>query len=72
MEPIITLPASLAAVMLDLVETVSKPMSTGAVVDSIQRSEFLLPLLEQAFLEQGIDPDEIERPELPPLMQFPS
>lgn len=72
MEPTITIPISQAAVMLDLVETVAKPMSTEAVVDSIQRAEYLVPIVQQAFAEAGIDPDEVERPELPPLFTRPS
>lgn len=72
MEPTVSIPISLAAVILDLVETVSRPMSTEAVVGAIQRAEFLVPVLEEAFATIEVDPTTIERPELPPLFRRPS
>jgi hypothetical protein len=71
-EPTITLPVSVAAVALDLAEVMSKPMTTEAVVQCVQRAEFLIPELQQAFYREDIDPDAVERAELPPLFRRPS
>lgn len=68
----IELPAEVAALALDLADAMSRPMTTEAVVDCIQRAKFLVPALEAAFEDAGIDPDETDRAEMPPLMQRPS
>jgi hypothetical protein len=67
----ISLPADVAAIALDLADAMSTPMSTETVVECIQRAKFLVPAFEEAFALAGIDPDDYERAEMPPLLQLP-
>ncbi len=61
------LDAGTAAVMLDHAERLSGPVDPDQVMVIMREARFLAAALREAFESQGVDPDEIERPEVPRL-----
>ena len=64
----IHLPDNVVAVVLDLVEALNSPTDDDGFMLNLRRAAMLQPLLEQAFDEVGIDPDRIDRPDIPRLV----
>lgn len=61
------LEAGTAAVMLDHADRLSGPVDPDQVMVIMREARFLAAAIRQAFEDQGIDPDEVERPEIPRL-----
>ena len=62
----ITLTAENAAVVLDIVDLLSGPVGPEQAAYALRQARFLVPIMEAAFEQAGIeDIDAIERPEIP-------
>jgi hypothetical protein len=61
----ITLSVEDAAVVFDLAEGLSGPVSPGDAAFMLRQARYLLPKLVAAFEAADIVPDEVERPEIP-------
>lgn len=53
-----------AAVLLDIVDLLSGVGDTDEVMKALVAARYAVPWLVEAFEAAGIDPDEIERPEM--------
>lgn len=56
-----------AAVLLDMVRALHLPMSEGDAGQAIHEAWYVAPRLEEAILGAGLDPDDLDLPEIPPM-----
>lgn len=61
----IELEPEIAAVVYDLVEAMTRPTSDEEMMFGIRQAYFLKPILEQSFLNAGVNLDDQERAEVP-------
>lgn len=61
----IPVPDEVAAVTLDLARSMSGPTSHEQMGYDLRRARWLLAELTNTFESEGVDPDEIVRPEMP-------
>ena len=64
----IEIPDDVAAVVLDLARSMSGPTSPEQMGYDLRRAYWLAEEMTQAFESEGVDPDDIERPEMPLLV----
>jgi len=67
-DSMITLPDEVAVAVLDLAEAMTNPTTPEQIAFNLRVAAFLLPQMEMAFAEADVDPDEVERPEIPLLV----
>jgi hypothetical protein len=61
----ISLPEDIALVALDMAERLAGPVSPEEASFAIRQAQYLVPLLHEAFAEAGLDPEEMDLPEIP-------
>ncbi len=67
-DSMITLPDEVAVAVLDLAEAMTNPTSPEQIAFNLRVAAYLLPKLEGAFVTAGVDPSDVERPEIPLLV----
>ena len=61
----IVLTPEVAAVALDIAELFCGPVSPDDAAFALRQARYLFPKLEAAFKAAKVDPEEVERPEIP-------
>lgn len=61
----IELPESVAVVLLDMAEALSGPLSDKEAAFALREARYVMPHLIAAFETAGMDPNEVEFPEIP-------
>ena len=64
-QDMINLPDDVALVVLDMAERMSGPISPEEASFAIRMAQYLVPLLHEAFADAGIDPEEMDLPQIP-------
>lgn len=64
----IVLPDEVAVAVLDLAEAMTNPTTPEQIGFNLRVAAYLLPEMENAFAAAKVDPDEVERPEIPLLV----
>jgi hypothetical protein len=61
----IVLPDDVAAVVLDLAESMAGPVTPLDIAYNYRRCYYLVPQMQNAFEAAGVDAEDVERPEIP-------
>lgn len=64
----ILLPDEVAVAVLDLAEAMTNPTTPEQIAFNLRVAAYLLPEMYTAFEEAEVDPDEVERPDIPLLV----
>lgn len=64
-QPTVELKPENARVALEICDMLEAPMEPGDVARVIRMAVYLRPILEDAFVQSGLDPDDVAMPTIP-------